>query len=136
MLFNGETDMIDKVLPVFGALTWATLHTSGSVLMGFLFAPPRSGNLIDVSLGEVQAMALCAIGVFSLAQAMTRLDGWMSSERPKYVSFEVFLCVVMPAIAWALSSIQPVGAILLLFLASLTSVYLDFSRLVAMKREE
>lgn len=127
--------MIDKVLPVLGALVWAFFHTVGSVLMGFLFAPPRSGNLIDVSSGEVQEMALYAIGVFALIQAMTRLDGWMSSDKPKYISFEVLLCVVIPAVGWAFSSIRPAEAILILFSASFTSVYLDFSKLVVVKRE-
>ena len=127
--------MIDRVLPVLGALVWATFHTFGSVLMGFLLAPPKSGSLIKVSLGEVQEMAFYVIGVFTLAQAMTRLDGWISRDRPKYVSLDILLCVVMPAIAWALSSIRPAGAILFLFFASLISAYLDFSKLVAMKQE-
>lgn len=126
---------MDKILPVFGALVWATFHTFGSVLMGFLLAPPRSGNLINVLPGEAQGMALYVIGVFSIAQVITRLDGWISRDRPTYVSLEVLLCVVVPAIAWALSSIRPAGAILLLFLASLTSAFLDFSKLVVVKRE-
>jgi len=126
--------MNDRALSVFGALVWATFHTFGSVLMGFLFAPPRSGNLIVVSSGEVQGMALYVIGIFSIAQVMTRLDGWMSRDRPTYVSLEILLCVAMPVTAWALSIIRPAEAILLLFSASLTSAYLDFSRLVAVKQ--